>query len=447
MRLLITGGTVIDPANDVEGPRDVMIVEGCIAAVAEPGAVGEKGEALSEPGDTIVVDASGCLVLPGLIDMHVHLREPGYEYRETIASGTQAAAAGGFTAVACMANTKPVNDNAAVTEYILDRARVARHANVFPIGAVSAGLEGAQLAEIGEMRRAGIVAISDDGRPVSDSGLMRRALEYARMFDMAVIAHEEDCGLAAGGVMNEGAMSVRLGLKGMPAAAEEAMIARDIALAELTGGKLHIAHLSTAGAVEMVRQAKSRGLRVTAEAAPHHFTLTEEAVAGYNPNAKMNPPLRTARDVEAVRAGLRDGVIDCIASDHAPHHPDEKEVEFDHALNGIIGLETTLPLALRLVEEGMALSRLVRALTAAPAAVLGIDRGTLSVGAAADVSVVDPACAWTYRAAQGFSKSRNSPFDGWEMCGRARTTIVGGRVVWDLAEQTSGARGAEMGAR
>jgi dihydroorotase len=369
--------------------------------------------------------------------MHVHLREPGYEYRETIATGTQAAVAGGFTGVACMANTNPVNDNAAVTEYILDKAKVAQRATVYPIGAVSVGLKGEQLAEIGEMRRAGIVAISDDGRPVSDSGLMRRALEYSRLFDIAVIAHEEDCGLAGGGCMNEGPVSVRLGLKGIPSAAEETMIARDIALAALTGGRLHIAHLSTAGAVDLVRDAKRRGVAVTAEVTPHHFSLTDEAVLGYDTNAKMNPPLRTARDVDAVRAGLRDGTIDAIATDHAPHHADEKQVEFDEAQNGIVGLETAVALALRLVSEAnIPAATLIRALTVAPARILGIDRGTLSIGAAADVTVIDPNRAWQYRACDGCSKSRNSPFDGWELKGRAVCTIVSGRVVWALDRKT-----------
>jgi dihydroorotase len=402
--------------------------------VAAPGTLRREGRG------THVLDAAGCWVTPGWIDMHVHLREPGYEYRETIATGTAAAVAGGFTAVACMANTKPVNDNAAVTEYILDHARMARKACVFPIGAVSAGLEGRRLAEIGEMRRAGIVAISDDGRPLGDSALMRRALEYARMFDMAVIAHEEDSALADGGVMNEGATSIRLGLKGIPAAAEETMIARDIALAELTHGKLHIAHLSTAGSVELVRQAKGRGIAVSAEATPHHLFLTEQAVEGYNTNAKMNPPLRREHDVEALREGVRDGTIDAIATDHAPHHADEKEVEFDQANFGIIGLETALPLALRLIDEAaVSRSTLIRALTLGPARILGIPRGTLAEGVIADVSVIEPDAVWRYHVRDGRSKSRNSPFDEWRMKGRARHTIVGGRVVWSTDERAGGA--------
>jgi len=429
-RLLITGGTVIDPANGIEEARDVLIEAGLIRAVGAPGAFRKEAKGAD------VIEAEGQWVTPGLIDMHVHLREPGFEYRETVATGAAAAAAGGFTAVACMANTKPVNDNAAVTEYILDRARMARAASVFPIGAVSVGLEGKQLAEIGEMRRAGIVAISDDGKPVGDSGLMRRALEYARLFDMAVIAHEEDPQLAEDGVMNEGPTSLRLGLKGIPPAAEETMVARDIALAELTSGKLHIAHLSTAGSVELVRQAKRRGLAVSAEATPHHLFLTEEAVEGYNTNAKMNPPLRREIDVEALREGVRDETIDVIATDHAPHHVDEKEVEFDVANFGIIGLETALPLLLRLIgEASVARSTLIRALTVGPARVLGIPRGTLSEGAVGDVTVIDPAAVWRYFAREGRSKSRNTPFDEWRMKGRATCTIVAGRVVWSAEEQ------------
>jgi len=430
--LLVAGGTVVDPASGLEGPRDVLVEAGRIAAVAKPGTLGERARGAP------AIEARGCLVLPGLIDMHAHLREPGYEYRETIASGTRAAVAGGFTSVACMANTNPVNDSAAVTEYILERARAAGHAHVFPIGAVSLGLQGRQLAEIGEMRRAGIVAISDDGRPIADAALMRRALEYARMFELPVVAHEEEPRLAANGVMHEGALSVRLGLKGIPSAAEECMVARDIALVKLTRGRLHVAHVSTAGAVEMIREAKDRGLPVTAEVTPHHLALTEEAVAGYNTNAKMRPPLRSERDREALRQGLKDGTIDAIATDHAPHHPDEKEVEFEQAHDGVIGLETALPLALGLCEKaGLSLMQVVRALTCAPARILGLDRGTLAEGAVADLCIVDPNRTWKYRAADGCSKSRNSPFDGWELKGRVLYTIVGGRVVWS-AEKAPG---------
>ena len=346
-------------------------------------------------------------------------------------TGTRAAVAGGFTSVACMANTNPVNDSAAVTDYIRERAAAAALARVYPIGAVSKELKGEELAEIGEMHRAGIVAVSDDGMPIMNGGLMRRALEYAAMFGLPVIVHEEDRSIAADGVMNEGALSLRLGLKGTPAAAEEAMVARDIALLERTGGRLHVAHLSTAGSVDLVRAAKQRGLAVTAEVTPHHFTLTEGAVDGYNTNAKMNPPLRTRRDVDAVRQGLGDGTIDAIATDHAPHHRDEKEVEFDQAANGIVGLETALPLALRLVDEAqLPLDTLVAALTVNPARVLNLPHGTLSVGVAADVTVIDPARRWTVQAAHFRSKSRNTPFEGMEMQGQAVLTMVGGRVVW-----------------
>jgi len=421
--LLIRNGTVIDPANAIEEPRDLLLRDGRIAAIAAPGSIA--------PDDARVIDAAHCWVVPGMIDMHVHLREPGYEYRETIATGARSAAAGGFTAVACMANTEPVNDSAAVTTAIVESARKAALARVFPIGAVSKGLLGEQLAEIGEMHVAGIVAISDDGKPIMDGNLMRRALEYAAMFNLVVIAHEEDCNIAGGGVMNEGEMSLRLGLRGMPAAAEDAMIARDIAILERTNGRLHIAHISTEGGVHLVREAKARGLAVTAEAAPHHFTLSESAVAGYNTNAKMKPPLRTERDVAAVRSGLVDGTIDAIATDHAPHHRDEKEVEFDKANDGIIGLETALPLSLQLWREhGMSRARLIAALTVNPARILGLDLGTLGVGCSADVTVIDPDATWFVDPTAMNSKSRNTPFAGVEMKGRATTTIVGGRVVW-----------------
>jgi dihydroorotase len=419
--LLIRGGTLIDPANARDGAFDVLIERGRVAEIAEPGLLAAEE----------VLEASGCWVVPGLIDMHVHLREPGYEYKETVATGTRAAVAGGFTAVACMANTNPVNDSGAVTEYILERAREARLARVYPIGAVSVGLGGQQLAEVGEMRAAGIVALSDDGRPVCDAALMRRALEYTLMFDLPVIAHEEDPALTAGGVMNEGRTSFRLGLRGAPAAAEEVMVARDIALAERTGGRLHVAHASTAGTVRLLREAKERGLAVTAEVAPHHLILTEEAVGAYDTNAKMNPPLRTEEDVAALREGLSEGVIDVIASDHAPHHRDEKEVEFELAAHGVIGLETSLPLALRLVREaGVSLETLIRAMTINPARILGLPGGHLGPGAPADVTVIDPECAWEVDPAALCSRSRNTPFAGWQMVGRARATLVGGRIVW-----------------
>jgi len=430
-QLCISGGTLIDPASGTSGPRDLLIGDGHIAAVTEPNRGSGKGAA---------IDARGCWVVPGLIDMHVHLREPGYEYKETVETGTRAAVAGGFTALACMANTNPVNDNAAVTEYIRERAELAKLARVYPIGAVSKALRGEELAEIGEMHRAGIVAVSDDGMPIMNGGLMRRALEYSAMFGLAVIVHEQDACIAADGVMHEGAVSLRLGLKGIPAAAEEAMIARDIALLARTGGRLHIAHLSTAGAVDLVRDAKARGLAVSAEVTPHHFTLTDAAVDGYNTNAKMNPPLRTQQDVDAVRQGLLDGTIEVIATDHAPHHRDEKDVEFDHAANGIVGLETALPLALRMADEiRLPVERLVGAMSTNPARILGVPGGRLAVGDVADVTIVDPARQWMVDAARFQSKSRNTPFGGMAVRGQAVVTIVGGHVVWRADDVTANA--------
>ena len=423
-RLLITGGTVVDPVAGTAAPGDVAVEDGRLVGVLRPGSGSAEG--------TTVLDARGLLVVPGLIDMHVHLREPGYEYKETVQTGVAAALAGGFTSLACMANTEPPNDSAAVTQYILDRARIAQGAHVYPIGALSLGLRGERLAEIGEMHRAGIVGISDDGRPVMDADLMRRALEYSLMFGLPVIVHEEDQHLAAGGAMNEGVTSLRLGLRGIPAAAEEVMIARDVALARLTGGRLHVAHVSTAGAVGLVRAAKAEGVPVTAEVTPHHLFLTEEAVAGYGTNAKMAPPLRTRADVEALRAGLADGTIDAIATDHAPHHPDEKDVEFDQAANGVVGLETELPLELRLVADGVLdLQALVARMTTGPARILGLPGGTLAAGAPADLTLIDPERRWRVDARAFRSKSRNTPFEGWEMTGRAVAVLVGGRLVHD----------------
>jgi dihydroorotase len=422
-RLRIANGTVVDPVARTMTPADVLIEDGRIAAVESPGLV---------ETDALAYDARGCWVVPGLVDMHVHLREPGYEYKETIATGAAAAVAGGFTSIACMANTNPVNDSAAVTRFVLEQAAAAKSARVYPIGAVSVGLAGKQLAEIGEMRRAGIVAVSDDGMPIMDAGLMRRALEYATLFDLLVIAHEEDACLRGAGVMNEGLVSVRLGLKGSPSAAEELMVARDIALVELTGGRLHVAHVSTARSVALVREARRRGLRVSAEATPHHLFLTEDAVAEYDANAKMAPPLRTRADVEALRAGLADGTIEAIATDHAPHHVDEKECEFDQAANGVVGLETALGLGLRLVAEGVLdVPTLVTRMTIGPARLLGIDAGTLAVGAPADVAVIDPERRWKVAARSFKSKSRNTPFEGWDLQGKAVATFVGGRLVYE----------------
>jgi len=430
--ILITGGTVIDPANDRQGAFDLRLADGLVEAIGAPGTLAAAD---------LQIEAAGCWVVPGLIDMHVHLREPGQEYKETVASGARAAVAGGFTAVACMANTNPVNDSGAVTTYIVEQSRRADLARVYPIGAVSVGLLGDRLAEIGEMHEAGIVAVSDDGRPIMDSALMRRALEYSSMFGLVVSVHEEDLALSAEGCMNEGPTAFRLGLKGMPAAAEEAMVARDIALLERTGGRLHIAHASTAGTVDLVRRAKARGLAVTAEATPHHFTLTEEAVGEYDTNAKMSPPLRLASDVAAVIAGLSDGTIDAIASDHAPHHRDEKDVEFECAAHGIVGLETSLALSLALVREhGLTPAALVRAMSVAPARILGVPGGSLAVGGAADVTVIDPDASWSVDPDHFHSKSRNTPFGGWSLNGQACATIVGGVLKWRAAEPAAGRR-------
>ena len=418
---------MIDPTSDLDGPADVLVDDGVIRAVDKPGAI---DSALARSAEAI--DATGLYVSPGFIDMHVHLREPGYEYKETVATGCMSAVVGGVTSVACMANTDPVNDNAAVTKYIIEKSQLAGLANVFPIGAVSLGLAGEHLSEFGEMFEAGIVAVSDDGRPIMDPRLMRRALEYARMFDIPVIAHEEDLTLCGNGVMNEGLMSMRLGLRGIPAVGESAMVARDVELARYTRGRLHVAHLSTAESVSIVRRAKEDGVDVSAEATPHHFTLDDSSVEGYNTNAKMYPPLRTRRDVEAVRQGLSDGTIDTIATDHAPHHRDEKGVSFDRADKGIVGLETVLPLTLELVRSGLlTMYGMVEALSVAPARNLGLDRGTLAVGAPADVAIFDAERDWTLDAAGLASKSKNTPFDGWKMKGKVARTIVGGRPVWE----------------
>jgi dihydroorotase len=419
MNILIKNGHIIDPANSVDAMLDLRIADGKIAKLGRPGSVPANG--------CQVIDAAGRLVVPGLIDMHVHLREPGYEYKETIATGTAAARAGGFTAVCCMPNTNPVNDCRSVTEFILSQAARSAFARVLPVGAVTKGSKGEELSEIGELRDAGCVGISDDGRPVANAGVMRRAMEYSRAFDLPVLSHCEDASLAARGVMNEGFVSTELGLRGVPNAAEDVMVARDIALAELTGARVHICHVSTAGAVRMVREAKARGVRVTAETCPHYFLLTDEAVRGYNTLAKMNPPLRSAEDVAAIRAGLADGTIDAIATDHAPHAGDEKAVEFDAAPFGIVGLETSVGLSLQLVQDGLlSLSELVRRMSANPAAILRVKGGTLAAGADADVTIIDPEAPWTVNAAEFKSKSRNTPFDGWKLKGRAVQTIVGG---------------------
>lgn len=426
--ILIKGGRVIDPGR-LNGPADVLIQDGNVVAVGQN--VG------TIPPGTRTIDATGKLVLPGLVDLHVHFREPGYEYKETVRTGVASAVAGGFASVCCMPNTKPVNDNQSVTEFILEQARAAGLAQVFAIGAITKGSEGKELAEIGELHQAGCVAISDDGRPVMNGDVMRRAMEYARTFDLPVIDHCEDLHLAEGGCMNEGLVSTSLGLPGIPAAAEEVMVARNLALAELTGARLHLPHLSTAGSVRMVREAKTRGIPVTAEACPHHFMLTEEAVRGFNTHAKMNPPLRAWGDVQAIKDGLRDGTIDVIATDHAPHAVQDKEQDFATAPFGIVGLETALPLTLALVEEGvLSLESAVAKLTAEPARVFNLPKGSLAVGAEADVVIIDPDVQWEVDPGRFRSKSRNTPFAGWKVKGRAMTTIVGGRVVYELGDGT-----------
>jgi dihydroorotase len=421
--ILIKGGHVIDPGR-VNGVADVLIEHGKISAV---------GQMLTAPAGATVIQAAGQLVLPGFVDLHVHFREPGFEYKETIQSGTESAVAGGFTTVCAMPNTNPVNDNQAVTEFMLERAKAAGNANLYPIGAITKRSEGKELAEIGDLRRAGCVAISDDGKPVMNSLVMRRAMEYARAFDVPVVDHCEDLHLSEGGCMNEGVISTELGLPGIPAAAEDVMVARNVSLAELTGARLHLAHISTAGSVRMVREAKARGLKVTAEACPHHFTLTEETTRGYNTHAKMNPPLRTSQDVQAIKDGLRDGTIDVIATDHAPHATQEKQQEFTEAPFGIVGLETALPLTLALVEEGvLTLESAVDKLATAPAKAFSLNAGTLAVGAPADVAIVDPGLEWEVDPSRFRSKSRNTPFAGWKVKGRVTTTIVSGRVVYEL---------------
>ncbi len=424
MSILIKGGRVIDPGRFV-GIADVLIDDGKITAVAPQ---------LTAPIGSRTIRAEGKLVLPGFVDLHVHFREPGFEYKETIQSGSAAAVAGGFTTVCCMPNTSPVNDNQAVTEFILERSRLAGLANVLPIGAITKGSEGKELAEIGDLRRSGCVAISDDGKPVMNSLVMRRAMEYASAFDLPVVDHCEDLHLAEGGCMNEGLISTELGLPGIPAAAEDVMVARNLSLAELTGARLHLAHISTAGSARMVREAKARGIRVTAEACPHHFTLTEDLVRGYNTHAKMNPPLRTWTDVQAIKEGLRDGTIDVIATDHAPHATQEKQQDFTEAPFGIVGLETALSLTLGLVEEGvLSLEQAVQKLSSAPAAAFGLKKGTLGVGADADVVIVDQHEQWEVDPAKFRSKSRNTPFVGWKVKGLVQTTIVGGRVVFEAS--------------
>jgi dihydroorotase len=425
MRLLIINGRVVDPSKGFDEVADIFIEDGKIASLAKGG----KGRNRNAK-DAEVFDAAGMYVLPGLIDMHTHLREPGFEHKETIRTGTMAALRGGFTTVCAMPNTNPVNDNAGITEFVLSKADSEGNARVLPIGAITKGQRGEELAELCMMKRAGCVAFSDDGRTVANPLVMRMALQYAKGIGALIISHAEDPQLSESGTMNEGTLSVSMGLAGSPSVSEEIAVFRDIALAEYTGGRIHIAHVSAEGSVRIIRQAKGRGVNVTAETCPHYFSLTEEAVAGYNTNARVNPPLRTQRDVEAVKEGLRDGTLDVIATDHAPHTLSEKTREFDSAPPGISGIETALSLSLRLVREGtLTLSQLVRKLTAAPAGILGIDRGALKAGSEAELCIVDPAREFKVEAAELISKGKNTPFDGWLLKGAVVATFFKGRLT------------------
>lgn len=426
MGLLIKNSRVIDPANNIDDNLDILIDGIIIQKIA-------KG--IKADNSVKIIDAKGRIVTPGLIDIHTHLREPGLEYKETIRTGTMAAAAGGFTTICCMPNTNPVNDNRAITEFILSKAEKEGIVNVLPIGAITKGSAGREISEIGDMVGAGCIAFSDDGKAIMDAEVMRRALEYVKAFDIPIISHCEDASLSHGGVMNEGFVSTTLGLRGIPKAAEEVMVARDIALSELTGSRLHIAHISTTGSVELVRAAKKRGVKVTCETCPHYFTLTEENVIGYNTNAKVNPPLRTAEDIKAIKAGLKDGTIDIIASDHAPHASHEKEIEFDYASFGMIGLETSLSLILNLVNEGvLTISDAISKTTINSARLLKLNKGTLREGSDADLTIIDTDKEWVVDVNNLKSKSKNTPYAGWKMKGKAVMTIVGGRIVHDTGD-------------
>ena len=423
-KILLRAGRVVDPSQELDAKRDVLLVDGVIASVAK---------SLDAPEDARVIDCTGLVVTPGLIDVHVHLREPGEEHKETIATGAAAAVAGGFTSICAMPNTDPPIDDPATVGYVVAQGRAAGLARIYPVGCISAGRKGERLALIGEMVDAGAVAITDDGSPVMNSGLMRLALEYSQTFGIPVADHPEDLGLSAEGHMNEGIVSARLGLAGKPNVSEDIHIVRDLLLAELTGGHIHLQHVSTTFGVESIRQAKARGVHVTAEASPHHLILTQEAVEGYRTEAKMNPPLRVQEDVDAVRAGLADGTLDLIATDHAPHHYDEKEAAFANAPNGIVGLETALGLIVtRVVGEGVIdLATMVERMSCQPARAFNLPGGSLAEGGPADVTVFDLEAKWTVDPKRFRSKSSNTPFAGWELKGRPRFTIVEGRVVWE----------------
>lgn len=423
VKALLRGGRVVDPSQGLDEILDLLLVDGIVASL---------GKGISAAEDAEIVDCSNLIVSPGLIDVHVHLREPGEEHKETIATGVQAAVAGGYTAVCAMPNTDPPIDDPAAVGFIVAEGRKANAAKVYPIGCISVQRAGKSLAPIGEMVDAGAVAITDDGNPVMDSGLMRLALEYAQAFNIPVADHPEDLGLSAGRHMNESIVSTRLGLAGKPNAAEEIHIVRDLLLAELTGGQIHLQHISTQYGVEAIRQAKARGVRVTAEASPHHLVLTEQEVEGYNTDAKMNPPLRTADDVAAVRAGLADGSLDVIATDHAPHHYDEKETAFEDAPNGLVGLETAVGIIMTdVVGQGVIdIATMIERMSCGPARAFGLPGGTLSEGAVGDVTVIDPNLTWSVDPSVFRSKSRNTPFAGRQLKGAANRTIVAGRTVW-----------------
>jgi dihydroorotase len=424
MRILIKGGHLIDPANKKNGKFDLLINKGKIEAVEPKGKIVDisSGE---------IIDANGAIVAPGFCDMHVHFREPGHEYKETIKTGSNSAAAGGFTTVAVMPNTFPVNDSRSVTEFILSQAKETSNINILPIGAITKGLKGETLSDMGELKEAGCIGYSDDGRPVSNSEIMRRALEYSKMFDLPCIQHSEVLELTQGGSMNEGIISTELGLKGMPTEAEDIMVHRDICLLPKTGGRLHVAHISSGGSVDLVRQAKAKGLPVTCEVAPHHFTLTHDACRGYDTNAKMSPPLRTESDLEMIKEGMSDGTIDIIATDHAPHDQVDKQVEFSKACFGIVGLETALPLTLKMVDEKIiSLEKAIDMLTFQPNKLFNLDRGALGIGKAADITLFNEKTEYTINPSQFKSRSKNSPYKGWKVKGKILRTMVNGKTIF-----------------
>ncbi len=422
MKLLIQGGMLIDPKNKIEQRTDILIEDGKIAAVAQ-----------NIPTDGAqVIDAAGLTVAPGLVDLHVHFRDPGYEYKEDIETGSRAAARGGVTSVVCMPNTSPVIDNAAMVKYVTDKGKAVGLTHVYTTGCITKGMKSEELSEMAELKQAGAVGVTDDGRPVMTSGLMRKALEYAKMFDLPVLSHSEDLDLVDGGSMNEGIVSTQLGLRGIPKAAESVAVARDVLIAEEAGAHLHVCHVSTRNSIDCIRQAKKRGAKITCETAPHYFSLTEEAVQGFDTNAKMNPPLRDADDVNAVIEGLADGTIDTIATDHAPHHIDEKNVEFEQALNGILGLETSLSLGItKLVKTGkLTLAQLIEKMSVRPAEIIGVSAGELSAGAVADVVIFDPNEEYTVDVSAFASKSKNAPYDGMKLYGKVKYTIMDGKIVF-----------------